>query len=124
MKRLLVLLLFMNFAIASTLTLTWEVPTERVNGDPMPIEEISHYELRCSSGNDQLSLTIPSVSDGGIFESGMAELFGAYGVYDCSLAVVDTWGLYSDFVEVENGPIEYLPPAPGVPTNVLILRSN
>ena len=110
-------------AFASTLTLTWTVPTERVNGDPLPIEEISHYDLRCEpvGGGEVTRMEIPATADGGIFEGQLGSVFPAYGVYDCGLATVDTWGLSSDYVMLENGPVEYFPAAPGAPTNVLIL---
>lgn len=116
-------LMLFGSAMASTLTLTWTVPTERVNGDPLPASEISHYSLRCApvGGGDHTFMDIPSTADGGIYEGQMSGVFPGYGDYECELATVDTWGLSSDYVLAQNGPIEYRPAAPGVPTNVLIL---
>lgn len=109
---------------AETVTLTWDIPDSRMNGDFMPFEEISHYRLVCESqsGDNTAEMEIPSTSDNGAFEGSLSSMFAEYGRYDCEMAVVDIFGLHSNYVVVQNGPIEYLPSRPGVPTNVLILK--
>lgn len=106
------------------LTLTWDIPDTRMNGEPMSPDEISHYHFRCDLQDSEVSveMEIPSTTDDGIFEGQLSDIYTEYGFYNCEMAVVDTLGLYSNYVMVENGPIEYLPARPGVPTNFMILR--
>ncbi|MDN3648173.1 fibronectin type III domain-containing protein [Reinekea marina] len=77
-------------------TLYWQAPIERANGEPMPRDEIGGYEIRYKhvkdssyttivvQGNSQTQLVIPEVPypDQYVFE----------------VAVFDTNGIYSDFV--------------------------
>lgn len=113
------------YAEGTTISLSWTPPTERVNGEVLdPVTEIASYELRCSLVGETAfiaQLSIPGLSDVGSFESPLAAVFPQYGLYDCEMAAVDTFGIYSDFVVVENGPVEWLPGKPRTPTNLLIL---
>lgn len=131
LARILIGFIFTAVAMAqsepNTLVLSWDIPTERVNGDPLPLEEIDRYVLRCylvDNPQERFTMDIPSVSNGGIFEGLFSDVFPVYGIFECELAVVDTWGLFSDFVVAEGPLVEHFPPEPNSPTNVLRLRAS
>jgi hypothetical protein len=56
MKKFLILLLFPLVAVAHAGakedSVTWELPTERVNGDPLPVEEIAHIEIEVTKESE------------------------------------------------------------------------
>jgi len=46
MKRIILFILFLPFSVqAYQYQITWTSPTERADGTPLPISEISHYDL-------------------------------------------------------------------------------
>jgi hypothetical protein len=118
----------MVYAEDTSVTLSWDPPTERVNGEALdPATDIASYELRCSLVGEAeytAQLSIPGLSEIGAFSSPLATVFPTYGLYDCEMAAVDTFGIYSDYVIVQNGPVEWLPGKPQGPTNLLILIGN
>ena len=112
-------------AFAESVTLSWDPPTERVNGDALdPVTEIANYDLRCAlqdTAEWTATVVVPGLSADGQFSAPLADVFPEFGRYDCEMAAVDTFGIYSDYTIVQNGPVEWLPGKPKGPTNLLIL---
>lgn len=93
----------------TTGTLSWTPPTERENGDPMPPEEIGGYELRVvapDGSTDTIVINDPAAT--GYDLSGLQ-----HGDYTFMIAVYDTNGLYSEFVEI-TADVTTVRPAPPV----------
>lgn len=100
LKALTLLLFCVSMAFSETVTLAWDRPVERVNGDPLSFEEIGGYEVRGNCNNrgwvhfilppEALEYTL----DPDVF----------YGMCDVQVAVFDTNGLYSEFVSPVNNP--------------------
>jgi hypothetical protein len=42
--------------------LTWDAPTERIDGTPLPASEIVGYDLQCSNGESQIVVTGTSIT--------------------------------------------------------------
>lgn len=112
------------------LAVSFTTPVERVNGDPLTIEEISHYDFRCfvvsespQENIEYYSVDIPKHTEDGSkeFAIKMSELFPDYGDYNCEIATVDTDGLLSDYAFMAGGPVEFDPSKPEAPTNVILL---
>lgn len=78
--------------IIAAVTLSWTAPVERVNGQPMSVDEIGGYEIRveCPDKSPEVFTT-----DGLIYEF----MDGEMKECDFYIAVYDTDGLYSDFVK-------------------------
>lgn len=119
-------LIVFPMAYAETDTIQWEPPTERVNGDALdPLTDIASYELRCwpvSNAEAFVSIQVPGLTETGEYTINKSEVFEHYGDHTCSVAAIDTFGLMSDRVEISNPPISYFPPAPRVPTSVIVVR--
>lgn len=95
MKKLVTLLLFMSsLSFGANYLLTWDLPTQRENGDLLDITEIAGYELRQSCGESTVEI-IP-------ITGAVSEYKGeASGFCNFEIAVIDTDGLYSDWVLTE-----------------------
>lgn len=86
-------------ALTQAATFTWTTPTERVNGEKLDRDEICCYELigynslgvqlwtKILETPSQVRLTLPD-----------SELLG---LVKFEIAVIDTDGLYSEFVEIK-----------------------
>ena len=126
MRALLAALLLAPQVLAAqtATTITFDPPTDRVDGTPLdPATEIAEYALYCHAqgtegppGEDVL--TIPGLTDTGVYETTYDSFLPEKGRYDCAMTAIDTDGRessQSDVVEVS-----WLD-APGTPTNVIIL---
>lgn len=97
--------------------ISWQIPTERENGDRMEPEEIGGYEVRYLSGGEEQTLIIPDGTATGYDLDGL-EPAPDTGQPSMPVAVYDTNGLYSDFVPIDvripspPGPLQtsYSPP--------------
>ncbi len=103
--------------------LTWEPPTAREDGSPFdPATEIDRYMLQCG---DQLT-EIPGQTPGSGYAIDQAVILPGPGpgVYDCTLAVVDTGGLVSGPSKPVSVAWETPPQlAPKAPTSFIMLTS-
>tara|TARA_R100000152_G_C6782307_1_gene219777 strand:- start:18649 stop:19053 length:405 start_codon:yes stop_codon:yes gene_type:complete len=70
-----------------TATFTWEAPTTRVNGDPLPATEIQGYELYVSPVGGEVQVYEVQSSP---FTPDLSP-----GEYEAAIRTVDTDGLYS-----------------------------
>jgi len=71
----------------------WIIPIQRVNGDPLPIEEIAGYDLECyrvPSGETVYTTGLPATAT----EHATAAVFDA-GDFQCRMRTLDTDGLIS-----------------------------
>lgn len=108
----------------SQVTFQWTPPTERVNGRPLdPVTEIASYALRCTEvdGDKVFNTDLPGFVSEGEYVTTIGELLPEYGYYNCALAAVDTFGLYSDYVVAvgeDGSAIEFIPARPSSPFNV------
>lgn len=86
----------------------WVRPEARENGEPMTVEEIGGYELLIDTGNGEYQKIL--------IEDGTATQFDVIGQptgdYTASIAVFDTNGLYSQFVEIQGTVQTERPAAP------------
>jgi len=87
---LLVMLCFPAFALMPT-TVNCEIPTDRVNGDLMPLSEIDHLEFRVFADADLINpLEVHT-------ETACSSTFYLNpGIYWYDVKVVDVWALESD----------------------------
>lgn len=75
--------------------LEWSIPDHRENGDYLELNEIAGYELRLKvEGEEPRTVIIEDASKTSY------SLEGLSGSYEYSIAVFDTNGLYSDFVDL------------------------
>lgn len=111
--RWFILLAFLASSVAAD-RLSWEPPTERVNGDPLAPEEISHYNLYCG---DQVT-QIPGLTNTGDYPLSLDKMLPGYGSYDCTLTAVDTDGLESD---PSNVVVLAMTAPPGSPTRFILI---
>ena len=81
---------------ASTVTLYWSAPMERVNGDAMTGSDIGGYEIRYKSDADSsytnIVLNEPTTDQYSVTDLENAE------AYTFEVAVFDSEGIYSEFV--------------------------
>lgn len=95
----------------ATIELRWETPTERENGDNLPLDEIDGYEVRYwpSDAEEPMdvreSVIVPDNTAVGY------ELSVPAGQWDIEVAVYDTDGLYSNFVMIEPTTVNAAPGA-------------
>ena len=82
----------------STVTIYWSAPVERVNGEAMPLDEIGGYEIRYRLTADTLYSNV--IIEGYSIEQWMLEIEHPE-LYTFEVAVYDTDGIYSDFVEAQ-----------------------
>jgi len=107
MKRLAVILFLLPFTVqAYQYRLTWDSPTERVDGTPLPISEISHYDLYADGA---LLTAVPGGES--TFQSSMEP-----GEHCFAMRAVDTDGRESVF---SNEACKVLP-SDAVPNSVII----
>lgn len=106
-------------------TIQWEPPVARVNGESIdPVTEIQEYDLRCYEVDVPgifYNVTIPGLSSEGSFSIRKEDLLNGYGSYNCELAAIDTDGLYSDYAQMQNGPLIWQASPPGAPTNLILV---
>lgn len=92
-----------------SVVLDWNIPTERENGEALPVEEIGGYEIRYSvDGGEPESLVVPDGTATGYQLDGLSG-----GSYQFTISAYDTDGLYSEFVSVEARVITAGPRAVG-----------
>lgn len=83
-------------ATASTVTLYWSTPLERLNGDALTYSDIGGYEIRYKTpAEDTYSSVV--IDDPYADQYSLVDLANA-GDYVIEVAVFDTQGIYSDFV--------------------------
>ena len=80
--------------VAGPVTLNWDRPDSRENGDYLAVNEIGGFELRYRAEGDS-DFTYVLVEDGYATSQYIGDF---YGVYEFQVAVYDTNGLYSQFV--------------------------
>lgn len=107
----------------TALEIQWDPPTERVDGSALdPATEIAAYNFMCGvdAGGpfDQVDYRIPGTETDGVYEVAGDTVFPEYGDYQCVLTAEDQYGQESMHSEVV--AVEYLPPEPGQPTNVIV----
>lgn len=85
---------------ASSVTLYWSAPVERVNGDAMTFNDIGGYEIRYKKSSDD-SYTNIVISDASVEQYLIEDLHNADD-YVFEVAVFDNDGIYSDFVTASN----------------------
>lgn len=74
--------------LAATTTITWVMPTERVDGTPLPIEEIVETRIYCDGDSDPTHIeAAPNTS---------ALVILGFGSHTCDATVVDIYALQSD----------------------------
>ena len=100
---------------SSVAKLTWDAPTTRVDGQPLPMDEIANYNLCC--GDVQTS--IPKSTETGSYEVSRADILSGYGEHVCYMTTVDTDGLES--TPSKRVTIAWEKVAPNAPTNLLII---
>lgn len=77
-------------AVAAT-DISWERPTERVNGDALYLYEISHYDVKAVCDNTVYDYQVDGALEGVTID--------AVGHCMITVRVSDTTGLYSEWVE-------------------------
>ncbi len=107
--------------------LEWERPTERENGQPLAVEELGGYEIRYQSGGETFTVLIPDGTAIGYNLEGLNPAVDP-GANTFQVAVYDTNGLYSEFVDIEAripgpaptflGGVRYGPPSIPDPSEV------
>jgi hypothetical protein len=101
----------------------WEPPTTRVDGQPLALDEISHYEVGCvaegltPADGYAADYTIPGTDQQ--HETEPAAMVDDYGRYACALRTVDTDGRKSTWSSTF--PVIWPAARPGPPVNVLII---
>ncbi len=105
--------------IASAETLSWEPPTEYMNGDPLdPATDLSNYFFKCDGG---ISINIPATGEGtNSYPLVKRDIFPDYGTYDCYMTAVSTEQLESSPSNIVTIP--YDPTKPNSPINLIILE--
>lgn len=78
--------------------LEWEHPTERANGEYLELDDIAGYELRYSLDNKHYESIVISGSRTNSYKIPLLHK-GAQGI-KVEIAVFDTDGLYSEFVDI------------------------
>ena len=81
---------------ATSVTLYWSAPLERVNGDSMAGTEIGGYEIRYKKPADAAYQNV-LISEAGVDQHSFLDLSDA-DAYSFEVAVFDSDGIYSDFV--------------------------
>lgn len=111
--RLLLLISFLASTVAAD-RLSWDPPKERINGDPLAPEEISHYNLYCGGQITE----IPGLTPEGDYPLSLDTMLPDYGSYDCTLTAVDNDGLESDH---SNVLVLAMPAPPMAPTQFILI---
>jgi hypothetical protein len=76
-------------------TLSWVVPTQRANGDILLLSEIKGYRFCYTKAAEAEVCTDFDVTDPAQSEYILADLLVAAGVYQITLATIDTNNIYS-----------------------------
>lgn len=128
MIRTLFMILTALPSAALALTIEFDPPTSRQNGDSLdPATEIAHYDLYCrapagsdeSPGFPDTGYEIPGAASDGVHETTYEAVFGERGTYECVLTATDNDGLESDYSNVN----EFTwPNPPASPTNVIVVE--
>ena len=92
-----------GYVVADT-TLTWDHPTQRVDGTAFYPEEVSHYEIESSCGD--------VVTNYSTNEPILTYTLNVLGSCDLRVRVVDTGGLRSDYVTAINVNVKARPLPP------------
>lgn len=93
MKRLLILLLFVAPLVFAQVprTVTIERATERMNGDPLPLDEIAWHDIQCHvQGSEEPLFTIEGPAAGGATATPAVFVDGQ--TYVCQARTIDTGG--------------------------------
>jgi hypothetical protein len=109
MKYIIALILFLSLG-AEALTITWEAPTARENGQPLAASEIGGYEIRYRVKNSTGAWTALT----GIAGAATSYNFAPVGNFDIFICAYDTNGNYSKFVQVGNSAAAPMPPSNSV----------
>lgn len=78
-----------------TKTATWVIPTERVNGDALPLAEISRHELVCQRTSGEVVLTVTEIPAASTTLQ-TDPVFDA-GEFICRMRTADTEGRISEW---------------------------
>lgn len=88
---------------ARVISVTWGAPTQRLNGAPLSVDELSHYELIVKDAAGQHSYRIANTA------TGADHIIAAVGDHCAVIRAIDTDGLASPWTEqackmVSSGP--------------------
>lgn len=78
--------------VSYTAQLSWDIPSQRENGQPLPLSELAGYEVYYTTDNPALSGSI-KISGGGTAKVSVPNL--AAGQYYFTISAIDTTGLKS-----------------------------
>lgn len=102
-------------------TVTWDPPTERANGDTLdPEKDIDKYTVYCRNPEDpwpEDGYEIEGYVDEGYHETLYVDLLPGPGKYQCAITATDTEGLESSRGDTDT--VEYYV-EPEAPTNLKI----
>lgn len=125
MGKIILLIPFLAFLVISLaeagqrdLNLSWQPPTERVDGTPMnPASELREYRLTCG---DRVTVIPPLMPSEQPYQFLYHEVLPGYGAFQCFMTSVDIDGLESPGSE----PIElaWRPSPPMAPTNLIVIK--
>lgn len=91
MRTLFLILLSISFALAETVTVSWQPPSERMNGVEISASEIGGYEVKIECNGESETV----VQESSPYTS-TANTFDGCAFY---VRVFDTDGIYSNWVE-------------------------
>ncbi len=89
--------------VVPMVSLSWSIPATREDGTYLPVYEIGGYEVRYSK-NQETDVTVIRINDPQTTDWTMENL--APGLYEFSIATIDSEGVYSDFSTTATTSIE------------------
>jgi hypothetical protein len=79
---------------SQSVTLSWDAPTTRVNGDPLPLEELDHYEVSYYRTGESPTLVSVDIAQSSFTTNGLPP-----GTYHFQVKVIDNWALESEYTD-------------------------
>jgi len=106
------------YAAAQTVTVTWEPPMTRENGEPLdPVTEISHYTVFCRQQGATVwpdsGLQLEGFVSSGSREVPVTDLAQGTGVHECTITATDIDGLESAKGPTDTATFLVRPDPPG-----------